>query len=59
MTVNDLNLGIIVESKKIRPIIRICLQMLLDTIATVLRSFDFYMIVHGNPKMKSKKGIKN
>lgn len=33
--------------------------MLLDSIATALRSFDFYMIVHGNAKMKSKKGIKN
>jgi hypothetical protein len=32
--VNDLNLGIIVESKKIRTIIRICLQMLLDAIPT-------------------------
>ena len=32
--------------------------MLLDAIPTASRSFNFYMIVHGNAKMKSKKGIK-
>jgi hypothetical protein len=31
--------------------------MILDPIATALRSSDFDMIVHGNAKKKSKKGL--